>query len=90
MRIAIFKSEEAAKLFSERIHTFLTKHRPRYSATKWSDVNKHATRDLWAVKLPTDLAQWKDKINVSKIEDKYETRIKNLPDDWTPADSAIG
>ena len=82
MKIVIFDTKIAAVKFSERIYTFLTNNRPRYSASEWCKPNKSDNAQRWCVKIPYDAMRWTKKF-VERIEDDKFIRIANkLPDNW--------
>ena len=74
---AQFINESAAQTFTDDIHTFLCQNRQGYAAqtTKWADVNKHATQDLWAVPSPLETV----------VIPATATLVELLPDGWHPA-----
>lgn len=75
--IAIFYAEEDSLSLSETIHNFLIKNRDRYSAEKWSNINKSDSEEKWLTKIPSDINNYKEKIDMRSIE-----LINELPSDW--------
>jgi hypothetical protein len=79
--IAILYTESEAVKFSEKIHNFIMQNRNNYNAPKWSDINKSGNNEKWCVKLPQDIDQYKEKIDLTGIE-----LINKLPDNWRNTD----
>ena len=51
--IALFKTEQAANEFEQKIHNFLKVNRPRYKADKWG-ISFVDETGIWGVKLPPE------------------------------------
>ena len=85
--LAIFNSEIEAVTFSEKIHNFLTKNRSRYSAVKWSNLNKSDKEDKWFVKVPEDYRRWSVKLDIKEVTESVPTiDIKVYLKDWYPTE----
>ena len=76
MKILIFDDREKAVVFARRVHRFLTDHRPRYTAERWSRPNKSDNANRWAVKVPYDARRWTKKF-IERVEDDGFIRIAN-------------
>jgi len=74
---AKFLTEQSAQTFTDDIHNHLCANRQGYAdqTTKWADVNKHVTQDLWAVPLPPETV----------VIPPEATLVELLPDGWHPA-----
>ena len=83
--LAIFTSEVETETFSEKIHDFLTKNRPRYNAVKWSNLNKSDKENKWFVKIPFDYQRWPVKLDIKEVTELVPTiDIKVYLEDWYP------
>jgi hypothetical protein len=52
--IAIFKTEQSALSFEEKVHNFLKEKRKGYTAEKWGISQVDTVNNLWGVKMPLD------------------------------------
>ena len=88
--LAIFTSEIEAVTFSAKIHNFLTKNRSKYSAAKWSNLNKSDKEDKWFVKVPEDYRKWPVKLDIKEVTELVPTiDIKVYLKDWYPITEII-
>ena len=65
--LAIFNSEIEAVTFSNKIHAYLTKNRPKYNAERWSYPNKSDFEEKWLVKVPFDYKVWPVKLVIKEV-----------------------
>ena len=75
--LCIFHTEKEAVDFSTKVHNYLTKNRPGYNATHWSDVNKADKEERWLVKLPYDFQKWPVKLSLDATV-KEQIPIKDV------------
>ena len=79
--IAIFKTEAEAIAFEIKVNQHLKDNRPDYNAERWSDLDKSAVEELWAVPIPEDYDRWDKKII---LDFTIYTYMVDYPEGWHP------
>lgn len=75
--IALLYNLKDAEKLSKDIDDFLKKNRGKYKALKWSDINKSDNAEKWCVKIPSDIENYKNKLDFEELE-----LVEKLPDNW--------
>jgi hypothetical protein len=84
--IAIFKTEKEAVDFEIKVNQHLKDNRHGYNAERWSDLDKSATEELWAVPIPEDYDRWDKKIT---LDFTIYTYMADFPEGWHPIPEMI-
>lgn len=86
--IQIFDNADKAQAYSDSIHQWLLKNRPKYNAIRWSDVNENKSDDgKFYVKIPYDYEVLNSKIILAKdklvVSKDTMQNVEKLPVNWS-------